>query len=63
MVTRRSFTFGGLTLPLLAEGSLARGPDPSPAARPLIVVLSGIEASTPFPRLSAFCEHFLKQGI
>ena len=63
MVTRRSFTFGGLTLPLLAQGSLARGPDPSPAARPLIVVLSGIEAGTPFPRLSAFCEPFLEQGI
>lgn len=63
MVTRRSFAFGGLALPLLAEGPLARGPDPSPAARPLIVVLSGIEAGTPFPRLSAFCEPFLKQGI
>ncbi len=63
MVTRRSFTFGGLTLPFLAEGSLARGTGPAPVARPLIVILSGIEAGTPFARLSAFCEAFLNQGI
>jgi uncharacterized protein DUF3131 len=63
MVSRRTVTFGGLSLPLLGGVSIARNHGALTDARPLIVVLSGIEPGTTFERLSSLCDPFLDQDI